>query len=58
MAGPFVYSRIGSPCLNKARRLEWTGFNDTMESFFESFQEMAKLGMLPDMRVQSARPLC
>lgn len=58
MAGPFMHSRIGSPCLNKARRLGWTGFNDTMESIFESFQELAQLGMLPGMQMQSARPLC
>ncbi|ETS78421.1 hypothetical protein PFICI_10483 [Pestalotiopsis fici W106-1] len=54
----FAYCRTASPCLNKARRLGWTGFVDTMESIFEAFVEMAKLGMLPEMRVQFARPLC
>ncbi|KAH7144191.1 NAD dependent epimerase/dehydratase [Dactylonectria estremocensis] len=54
----FANLRFGSPCLNKARRLGWTGFVDTTESIFETFQEMGVLGMLPGMQVQSARPMC
>ena len=43
--------------MNKARRLGWTGFVDTSESLFEMYSEMAKLGMLPHMKVQEPKPL-
>lgn len=43
--------------MNKARRLGWTGFVDTVESLFEMYAEMAKLGMLPQMKEQEVRPL-
>ncbi|WYZ35757.1 hypothetical protein EsH8_X_000404 [Colletotrichum jinshuiense] len=56
--GDFAYLRFGSMCLNKARRFGWTGFVDTMESIFEMYREMGELGVLPKMKVQSARPLC
>ncbi|KAE9581310.1 Short chain dehydrogenase gsfE [Colletotrichum fructicola] len=55
--GDFAYLRFGSVSLNKARRFGWTGFLDTMESIFESYQEMEKLGMLPSMQVDAAQPL-
>lgn len=42
---------------NKARRLGWTGFVDTVESVFEMYHEMVSLGMLPPMKVDSAKPL-
>ncbi|POS68563.1 NAD dependent epimerase/dehydratase [Diaporthe helianthi] len=54
----WAYQRFGTVCLNKARRYGWTGFVDTMESIFEMYQEMGKLGALPPMQVKSARPLC
>ncbi len=47
----------GSMCMNKARRLGWTGFVDTIESLFEMYSEMAKLGMLPPMKVDKPKPL-
>jgi hypothetical protein len=43
--------------MNKARRLGWIGFVDTRESLFEMYSEMAKLGMLPSMKVQEPKPL-
>ena len=43
--------------MNKARRLGWTGFVDTRESIFEMYSEMARLGMLPPMKVHEAKPL-
>ncbi|GKT43481.1 short chain dehydrogenase sirQ [Colletotrichum spaethianum] len=54
----WAYHRFGSVCLNKARRYGWTGFVDTMESIFEMYKEMSKLGTLPPMQVESAHPLC
>lgn len=44
-------------CTNKARRLGWTGFVDTMESVFEMYHDMVGLGMLPAMKVDSPKPL-
>lgn len=44
-------------CTNKARRLGWTGFVDTMESVFEMYRDMVGLGMLPPMIVDSPKPL-
>lgn len=43
--------------MNKARRLGWTGFVDTRESIFEMYREMNTLGMVPRMKVESARPM-
>lgn len=42
--------------LNKVRYFGFTGFVDTMESLFSAYGEMNKLGMLPPMVVESARP--
>lgn len=56
--GDFAYLRFGSMCLNKARRLGWTGFVDTLEAIFEMYREMEQLGMLPGMQAESAIPLC
>jgi len=44
-------------CPNKARRLGWTGFVDTMESVFEMYRDMVGLGMLPPMKVDSPKAL-
>lgn len=54
----FAYLRFGSMCLNKARRLGWTGFVDTLEAIFEMYREMEQLGMLPGMQAESAISLC
>jgi len=43
--------------MNKARRMGWTGFVDTMEAVFEMYKEMGDLGMVPRMKVGEARPL-
>lgn len=42
---------------NKARRLGWTGFVDTIESVFEMYHDMVELGMLPPMKVNNPKPL-
>lgn len=42
--------------MNKARRYGFCGFVDTLESIFELFQGMEKLGTLPLMKVQAAQP--
>ncbi|GJC77435.1 hypothetical protein ColLi_00273 [Colletotrichum liriopes] len=54
----WAYHRLGSVCLNKARRHGWTGFVDIIESIFEMYQDMSEDGALPLMQVDSARPLC
>lgn len=43
--------------MNKARRLGWTGYVDTIESIFEMYAENAKLGLLPNMVVSEPRPM-
>lgn len=43
--------------MNKARRMGWTGYVDTIESIFEMYEENARLGLLPEMVVDAARPL-
>jgi hypothetical protein len=43
--------------MNKTKRFGFNGFVDTVESIFEVYQDMAKIGMLPPMKVGSARPL-
>lgn len=43
--------------MNKARRLGWNGFVDTMESLFEIYSEMGDLGMLPRLKVKEPKPL-
>ncbi|OAP55594.1 hypothetical protein AYL99_10567 [Fonsecaea erecta] len=52
-----VFMTFGPLSMNKARRLGWTGFVDTMESIFEMYQEMNQLGMLPKLEVGEALPL-
>lgn len=40
--------------MNKARKLGWTGYVDTMESVFEMYRDMVTLGMLPGLKVGEA----
>ncbi|KAF4782571.1 NAD dependent epimerase/dehydratase [Colletotrichum scovillei] len=51
---PDAYGRL-SP--NKARMMGWNGFVDTAEGVFATYREFGKLGMLPPMAVDEARPL-
>ncbi|OTA25212.1 hypothetical protein BTJ68_13836 [Hortaea werneckii EXF-2000] len=53
----FGLYRIGQPSVAKLRRFGFNGFVDTMESTFEMFQEMARMGILPAPRVEAARPM-
>ena len=79
--GDAAFSKFGSMNMNKAKRLGWTGFVDTMEvsstcplsvlnlilcelrthvylqALFEMYFEMGKLGMVPQMKVDKAKPL-
>ncbi|OAP65517.1 hypothetical protein AYL99_01489 [Fonsecaea erecta] len=55
--GDAAFMKFGSLCMNKARRLGWTGFVDTMEALFEMYSEMGDLGMVPRMKVDKAKPL-
>lgn len=55
--GDFAFLPFGTLAMNKTRRFGFCGFVDTLESIFEMFQEMEKLGILPPMVVNAARPL-
>ncbi|KIW10997.1 hypothetical protein PV08_10296 [Exophiala spinifera] len=57
LIGDVMFVLFGPLSMNKARRLGWTGFVDTMESIFEMNQELNALGMLPKMKVQAPLPL-
>lgn len=52
-----AHATFGCMSMNKARRLGWNGFVDTVESLYMMFDEMAKMGLLPGMKVEGARPL-
>ena len=53
----FAYLPFGTASMNKTKRYGFSGFVDTLESVFEMFQEMEKLGSLPPMVVDAAQPL-
>ncbi|TKA33107.1 hypothetical protein B0A50_00660 [Salinomyces thailandicus] len=55
--GDFAYYKIGQPSLAKVRRFGFSGFVDTMESVFEMYCDMAKMGLLPRPKVEAARPM-
>lgn len=55
--GDYVYMRFGVIGQDKLRRAGFTGYVDILEAFFETFEEFAKLGMLPEMKVDAANPL-
>lgn len=55
--GDAVLIPIATLNMNKARRLGWTGYVDTVESIFEMYHENAKLGLVPDVVVSAASPL-
>jgi hypothetical protein len=55
--GDAAFLPIGILCMNKARRLGWTGFVDTMEALFEMYTELGSLGMVPKMKVDKPKPL-
>ncbi|ETI24834.1 hypothetical protein G647_04204 [Cladophialophora carrionii CBS 160.54] len=55
--GDAAFLRVGSLAMNKARRMGWTGFVDTIEALFEMYSEMGDLGMVPRMKVDAAKPL-
>ena len=53
----FALYRIGQPSVAKLRRFGFNGFVDTIESTFEMYQEMARMGILPAPRVEAAEPM-
>jgi hypothetical protein len=53
----FVYYKIGQPSSAKFRRFGFSGFVDTMESVFEMYQDLAKMGVIPPPKVEAARPM-
>ena len=57
--GDGAFIRVGCLGMNKARRLGWTGFVDTLEGVFEMYEEMGPkgLGMVPGMRVDGPKAL-
>ncbi|KAF9693149.1 hypothetical protein EKO04_008784 [Ascochyta lentis] len=54
--GDFAYLAFGTPSMNKAKRYGFSGFLDTLESIFEMFQEMERLGTVPQMKADAAQP--
>ncbi|KZM22460.1 uncharacterized protein EKO05_0000846 [Ascochyta rabiei] len=54
--GDFAYLAFGTASTNKSKRYGFCGFVDTLESIFEMFQEMERLGILPQMKVDAAQP--
>ncbi|PNS15473.1 hypothetical protein CAC42_732 [Sphaceloma murrayae] len=57
MMADAAMATMGTLSMNKARRMGWSGFVDTRESLYMMFSEMAQMGLLPEMRVEDARPL-
>lgn len=55
--GDFSYLRFGVLGQDKVRRYGFTGYVDSVETVFEMYEECAKMGMLPEMKVKEARPL-
>jgi nucleoside-diphosphate-sugar epimerase len=53
----FVFYKIGQPSSAKFRRFGFSGFVDTMESVFEMYQDLAKMGVIPAPKVEAARPM-
>ncbi|KAI5238673.1 hypothetical protein E4T43_07279 [Aureobasidium subglaciale] len=53
----FVYYKIGQPSGAKMRRFGFSGFVDTMESVFEMYQDLAKMGIIPAPKVEAAKPM-
>ena len=57
-----AFLKIGCLGMNKARRMGWTGFVDTVEAVFEMYKEMGPtdqggIGMLPAMKVKEPKAL-
>jgi nucleoside-diphosphate-sugar epimerase len=57
LVADFTFSFLGTLSGNKVRRFGFNGFVDTVESLFETFQDLAKLGLLPPMKVDACKPL-
>ncbi|KAF4550584.1 Hypothetical protein D9617_16g013720 [Elsinoe fawcettii] len=57
MMGDLFTGAFGHCSLNKVRRYGFNGFVDTLESMFETAQEMVTLGQLPYPVVDGAQPL-
>lgn len=55
--GDAILIPMGTLNMNKARRMGWTGYVDTMESVFEMYNENARLGLVPKMVAEAAQPL-
>lgn len=55
--GDFVHYIIGQPSVAKMRRFGFNGFVDTVESLFETYQEMAQMGVIPAPVVKAANPM-
>ena len=55
--GDFAYYKIGQPSSAKLRRFGFNGFVDSMESVFEMYQDMAKMGVIAGPKVESANPM-
>jgi hypothetical protein len=57
MMGDFTCSTFGTLSMNKVGKFGFCRFVDTLENILELFEEMARLGILPPMKVDAARLL-
>lgn len=55
--GDFVCTMAGRPASAKLCRFGFNGFVDTMESVFEMYTDMAKMGILPYPKASAAQPM-
>ena len=53
----FAYYKVGQPSMAKLRRFGFTGFVDTIESVFEMYGDLARMGVIPAPRVEAAMPM-
>lgn len=55
--GDAILLSIATMNMSKARRMGWTGYVDSIEAIFLMFEENTRLGLLPSLVVDAARPL-
>ncbi|KAK6215899.1 hypothetical protein LQW54_004079 [Pestalotiopsis sp. IQ-011] len=55
--GDFTYLSFGTPCLGKVKRFGYNGSVDPLETVHEMYAESEKMGTLPKMKQEVAKPL-
>ncbi|KAJ5165754.1 hypothetical protein N7492_006050 [Penicillium capsulatum] len=54
--GDQAFRKVPSLSMNKARVLGWTGYVDSIQSLFEIYTDLGKLGMLPKLKLDQQPP--